>query len=791
MMASLSESNTSRLALVSKALPSFPPRSDYSSLSIRDLVEAREAYHIQLSSLDNVVATAIGRYLIRADDWYAEHAPNVPRPADVEVPSGARTLANSVVRPWSWPAVLVFVRTWDSPGRLGPHTVPSALYLPDGRVIPTCVIQATPDESLPLPAAGPAQVSSTLGGGYSCLRTDQGLNQLGTFACLVYREGSFYALTNRHVAGPTGSPIRAFVAGEYVAVGVSADIGVSRVPFSKVFPAWPGAHTQMAFDAGLVRVDDVTNWTSQAFGIGEIGEVFDATEHTLSLDLIGLPVRAFGGTSGVMMGEIAALFFRYKSGGGIDYATDLLIGARGLSSQRGSAPPLTRPGDSGTLWFYDPPSDPLLPPGVSSVAAPDRGVRARRLRPIAMQWGGERFVMADGTSSAFALASFLSTICRELDVEINRSWSLGHSEYWGKLGHFAIGWKACDLVKGKLGSLMRKNQARIGFGDEDLGKGKQFKMGAGDFVPLADVPDYVWVIAKGSHPFEGIQHFADVDIQDIAGGPSLLDQCVADPHQCAASVWKAYFDGFKAAGVGPDAGTLPFRVWQIWEAMVGYAKAGDVIHFVAAAGVLSHYVGDASQPLHCSYLHHGVPPMLEVDGRPYPVRKESAEFKAFSNTPEYKIHGLYEEGMIEVDTPTVLAKVNAALTGVRADPNAIASGHAAAVATIKLMHDAQARLAPGTIIDADDPTLGPTERATRLWNNKAVKAATITSLAESVSLLANLWAGAWAVGGGEKILKKDLPQFTEPQLVQIYAREKGFLQSLSLDQMAASGKFEH
>jgi len=28
---------------------------------------------------------------------------------------------------------------------------------------------------------------------------------------------------------------------------------------------------------------------------------------------------------------------------------------------------------------------------------------------------------------------------------------------------------------------------------------------------------------------------------------------------------------------------LPFRIWQIWDAMVDYLKARDVIHFVAAA----------------------------------------------------------------------------------------------------------------------------------------------------------------------------------------------------------------
>jgi hypothetical protein len=59
---------------------------------------------------------------------------------------------------------------------------------------------------------------------------------------------------------------------------------------------------------------------------------------------------------------------------------------------------------------------------------------------------------------AFALASVISTICRELDVRLMRDWGTGHDEYWGKIGHFSIGWKACDEVSGALGTLMKKNQ---------------------------------------------------------------------------------------------------------------------------------------------------------------------------------------------------------------------------------------------------------------------------------------------------------------------------------------------
>jgi hypothetical protein len=133
----------------------FPPRRDYASVSIKDLLDAREAYHVHLSELENVVGTAIGRYLINEKDWYALNPPDHPRPAGVAMVNEPRTLTNSIVRPWSWPAVLVFVKKWQDKGALGGDVVPRTLYLPDGRLVPTCVVEATPDEALPPPSLGP------------------------------------------------------------------------------------------------------------------------------------------------------------------------------------------------------------------------------------------------------------------------------------------------------------------------------------------------------------------------------------------------------------------------------------------------------------------------------------------------------------------------------------------------------------------------------------------------------------------------------------------------------------
>jgi hypothetical protein len=39
--------------------------------------------------------------------------------------------------------------------------------------------------------------------------------------------------------------------------------------------------------------------------------------------------------------------------------------------------------------------------------------------------------------------------------------------------------------------------------------------------------------------------------------------------------------------------------------MIKHVKLGDIEKFVCAAGIISYYVGDASQPLHVSKYHYG------------------------------------------------------------------------------------------------------------------------------------------------------------------------------------------
>src|SRR4051812_46003634 len=98
----------------------------FASLSIKDLLDGRDQYHVHLANLDHVIGTAIGRYRIRLKD------PNLKDPSRESTGDlGPRTLANSAVTKWSWPCVLVFVDAWVSQEQFGKspeNYVPPRLY---------------------------------------------------------------------------------------------------------------------------------------------------------------------------------------------------------------------------------------------------------------------------------------------------------------------------------------------------------------------------------------------------------------------------------------------------------------------------------------------------------------------------------------------------------------------------------------------------------------------------------------------------------------------------------------
>src|SRR6185369_13190771 len=147
---------------------------NFRSLSIRDLLEARDQYHYHLLNKANVVGTAIGLYLIRNKD------------EDEDDKSTPRTLSNSRVRKDSWPCVLVFLRNWLRPsdfiegGAAQPtDMLPKTLYMPDGRAVPVEESRLRAErKGAPLPHSG-------LGGGLPLSVEVQGVRREASAGCLV------------------------------------------------------------------------------------------------------------------------------------------------------------------------------------------------------------------------------------------------------------------------------------------------------------------------------------------------------------------------------------------------------------------------------------------------------------------------------------------------------------------------------------------------------------------------------------------------------------------------------
>jgi len=708
----------------------FPPNRNYSLLNLKDLLDARDHYHVHLAHLPHVVGTAVGRYLIHERDWWFTHQPGIDPdpPKGFRQPATPRTLFNAAVRPWSWPCVLVFVDQWrerDSFASQPDCMVPRALYLPDGRVVPTCVVlveeQTVTGESdyhLSFPR-------TLVGGGCLTLADVQGCTHMGSIGCLVTDGDLTYALTNRHVTGGPGREIYTSQHGRRVRLGVSDAKQIGDKAFVRAYPGWAGENTRLQIDAGLIRVDDLTGWTSQVAGIGPIDEWMDLNTDTLTLDMITQPVRAFGAASGLLHGDIAALFYRYGVAGGIEYVTDFLIKPH----------PKSRPtvhGDSGTLWLWEQKVD-------------DKTIR---LRPMAIQWGGHIWTDSSGVkgrTGAFALATSISLICRELGVTIVRDCASNLPQYWGDVGHYTIGFFACDRMKGKLGSLMKANQLNVSYPhDSILSSTLIKKRGPGDFVPLADVPDRIWAhgeTIRGSA--DKPNHFADMDQKDpTRGGKTLLELC-RDPANVNPDFWLACYES-----VGDTSrGLLPFRVWQFFDEMRDAAKKKDVTRFVAAAGTCAHYVGDACQPLHCSFLHDG-----------YPGGKGAG------------VHSAYEDKMLRSHAPEILAELTKALssaTGKIAPPK---NGHEAAVAVVELMRRTFQTIPPADIVDAFVDKKD-------LWTEFG--ADTVKVIKDGVRTLQAIWQGAWAAGSGDAIGQTNLAAVGTGDLIKLY-RNKNWAPSKTL-----------
>ncbi len=754
----------------------------FSHLSLRDLVVARDQYHVFLMEHPNVVATAVGPYRIRQrDSW-----PSKSGKGKVHG-TYARTLENSEVRDYSWPSILVFVDHWVSHANLaknGDAIVPKTLYLQDGRSVPVCVIEAPRDSVVDVDARDIRYPINNLGGGSAIVASVQGQEYAATAACLVSDGHKIFALTNRHVTGEAGEIVRSRLDGHPARVGVTAEKQLGREAFSDVYPGWPGTDLYVNLDVGLIDVDDIFRWTTNIREIGQMGPMVDISVNNISLSLVGTPVRGFGAASGLMLAEIQALFYRYKTTGGFEYVADVLIGPRTHRRQSARSNKnafATHPGDSGTLWLMDP----------SSTDAPGRkdkrsNKQEPEYRPLAMQWG-RNMVRSAGPArlQSFALGTLLSRVCAQLEVDPVRGWNVDQPDTWGSIGHFSIAARtqiALSTQFPKLVTLMKNNALIVSHDEKTILSSDFAGLGKSAFVPMADVPDFFWkprISKQGfARPSEGPNHFADMDQPDSAGNTLLsLSKTGSniDP-----SIWDTFYNSVKDILSNQPItqihrGLLPFRVWQVFNAMVKFATQGKAAQFVCAAGVLTHYIGDACQPLHISYLHDGDPARSFT----YTFKKGKKAGQTEKRALGQGVHSAYEDDMVGANRDKILKGL---LNTPRAQKKEmVGSGLEAAKATVALMRSTFNTIAPIKIVNAFIAHEGGgAARAKYMWDLFGTD--TIEVMQGGAHLLAVLWESAWNLGKGD-INVTSTAALTEKAAMKI-CQDPDFLPSVTINMIA-------
>jgi hypothetical protein len=746
----------------------------FGHVSLLDVLAVRDLYHAFLMNHPRVVATAVGLYRIRrGDSWPGARRTTHGR--------GPRSLANSEIRSYSWPAVLVFVSEWldqqdfAADGRFGPSDfLPPALELPDGRRVPVCAIEAPQREQHVIESPIGRHPLNNLGGGSPVFVSVQGRAHFATIACLVSDGHTAFALTNRHVAGDAGTRISSELGGKVEAIGTSSPKSLSRVAFEDLYPGWPARHTYVNVDVGLIEIDDLDPWTATVADIGTMGPMADLSVDNISLSLIGCRVRGHGAASGAMRGEVQALFYRYQSQGGLEYIADALIGPRPSEAR---APTLsTHHGDSGTLWLLEP-NDPV-----------DGGGRDREVPeaylPLAVQWGHEQF-SDTVTSRGYALVSFLSRICAVLEVEPIRDWNLDTPDTWGAVGHFSIASRAAKALSTsvpKLKQLMNNNLTIITHDDHTILTSAFANMGKDAFVPMADVPDFFWKHGRQGHSrgSEGPNHFADMDQPRPADGKTLLD-LAANPANVDPKVWNTFYDSVTdllddTPVLQKDRGSLPFRVWEIFDAMVDYARRGRAAEFVCAAGVLTHYIGDACQPLHISYLFDG-DPLRATTKTVHHHNGTTSQVRVPLGTG---VHSAYEDEMVNAYRQQILDALDKVPRVKRAE--LVTTGKDAAIATIALMRSTIRRLPPPKMVDTYAAYTGAkADRAAYMWRHFGP--GTKSVMVNGTHLLGVLWQSAWVLADGDSKITTTAA-LTETRAMSIVG-DPTFVPSVTIDQISS------
>jgi hypothetical protein len=190
----------------------------------------------------------------------------------------------------------------------------------------------------------------------------------------------------------------------------------------------------------------------------------------------------------------------------------------------------------------------------------------------------------------------------------------------------------------------------------------------------------------------------------------------------------------------------------MYKQMIASLSQGKVDEFLVAGGTMAHYVGDACQPLHISFLHHG------------------------ANPSEGDVHSDYEATMIDRKASKLFAGVDAIQTKVAPAELIGANGKEAAKLVLRLMKATVTTLSPERVLKVWRDAHGQ-GKYDKMWN--ALGDGTIKNIAAGSHAMAVLWQSAWKHGGGDNLPAAKLGAIPKPRLQELYL-DKNFVRSIRL-----------
>lgn len=162
---------------------------------------------------------------------------------------------------------------------------------------------------------------------------------------------------------------------------------------------------------------------------------------------------------------------------------------------------------------------------------------------------------------------------------------------WGSLGHALIAREGARTASQNLSSVGHKEHLLQNF--EGIQGLLFWSANADNMAFLTNVPDNRWKRQKGAAA-ESFQHWFHRDHYSKSAA-----QMKKFPRNYERAVEKYGEDEVH------ENGTAPWRIQQFYDGLVAALRKQDFREALIMAGILSHYVGDLSQPLHVSENYDG------------------------------------------------------------------------------------------------------------------------------------------------------------------------------------------